>query len=177
MKLLFKNNTRYSEEVYKEFLSFHQNKYQFRYTLYTFVIAMLLIMFLIVQIKSYNYTFAIIFCVAITIFILWRFFHPVKIVNDELNSEKIKKEKAFTFKFYDKSFEVSNMVEYSTMKYYKLKKVFETKKYFYLYIDKRHAFILDKNGFKKGDIATFSDFIKKKCLFKYKKYEKSSTLG
>ena len=65
------------------------------------------------------------------------------------------------------------MVEYSTMKYYKLKKVFETKKYFYLYIDKRHAFILDKNGFKKGDITTFSDFIKKKCLFKYKKYEKS----
>ena len=45
MKLLFKNTTRYSEEVYKEFLSFHQNKYQFRYTLYTFVIAMLLIMF------------------------------------------------------------------------------------------------------------------------------------
>ena len=63
MKLLFKNTTRYSEKVYKEFLNFHQNKYQFRYTLYTFVIAMLLIMFLIVQIKSYNYTFAIIFCV------------------------------------------------------------------------------------------------------------------
>ena len=38
--------TQREEEVYKEFLSFHQNKYQFRYTLYTFVIAMLLIMFM-----------------------------------------------------------------------------------------------------------------------------------
>ena len=167
MNLLFKNTTRYSETLYKQFLEFHQNKYRFRYMLFTFIIVILLITLLIVQIKSYNYTFAFLFCFVITVFILWRYFHPTSIVTKELNSKKIKEQKSFTFEFYDKYFKVSNEDEYSIVKYHELRKIFDTKDFFYMYLDRKNAFILDKSCFEKGSSNEFSEFINKKCFFKY----------
>ena len=46
----------------------------------------------------------------------------------------------------------------------RLFKVFETKDYFYLYIDDENAVLVSKNGFKLGTAEEFSEFIKKKCL-------------
>lgn len=54
------------------------------------------------------------------------------------------------------------------MKYYKLYKIYETKTFFYLYIDNDHAFLINKSGFVRGLSDDFSKFINKKCLFKYK---------
>ena len=51
----------------------------------------------------------------------------------------------------------------------KLHKVFETKEYFYLYVNEDTAFLVSKNGFKLGNSNDFSEFIKKKCLLKYSK--------
>ena len=48
-------------------------------------------------------------------------------------------------------------------------KVFETKDYFYLYLDEDTAFLVSKSGFKIGTPKDFSEFIKKKCIFKYSK--------
>ena len=53
--------------------------------------------------------------------------------------------------------------------YFKLHKVFETKDYFYLYLDEDTAFLVSKSGFKLGTPKDFSEFIKKKCIFKYSK--------
>ncbi len=55
------------------------------------------------------------------------------------------------------------------MKYYQLYKVFETADFFYLYIDKTHALLLDKTKFKKNNPSEFLDFIKRKCWWCYKK--------
>ena len=99
----------------------------------------------------------------INFFILWRIFHPVSEISKEYKSEKIKKEKEFTFKFYDKFFTVEDDKQYSKIKYYKLYKVFEIPDFFYLYIDKKHAFLIDKSKFKTSNSSEFSIFIKKKC--------------
>ena len=46
--------------------------------------------------------------------------------------------------------------------------LFETEDFFYLYITKEHAALVNKKGFKIGDSDSFSEFIKNKCKFKYK---------
>ena len=60
-------------------------------------------------------------------------------------------------------------IEKKVYPYLKLYKVFETQDYFYLYIDEEHAALVNKKGFKIGNVEAFTDFIKKKCLFKYSK--------
>ena len=56
-----------------------------------------------------------------------------------------------------------------TIYYFKLYKVFETNDYFYLYVNDESAALVSKNGFKIGSAETFSEFIRKKCFFKYSK--------
>ena len=87
-----------------------------------------------------------------------------------MESEKITKEKEFSFRFFEKHFEISDKQKIEKLKYYKLRRVFETKTFFYLYIDKNHAFLLNKNSFVIGSPEEFSKFIKKKCPFHFKKY-------
>ena len=108
-------------------------------------------------------------CFGLTAFILWRFFRPISEVTKEYKSEKIQKEKEFTFTFYDKFFMIEDEKEFSEMKYHQLYKAFETKTFFYLYLDKTHSFLLDKSTFQKSNPSDFSEFIRKKCWWGYKK--------
>ncbi len=174
MKLLFKNKTRYTKEVYDKFLEFHSDKYHFTYTAYTIFVTAFILLSLVLQIKYHNYTLAIVLCCGFTCFILWRIFRPISDVAKEYQSDKIKNEKEFTFKFYEKLFTISDYKAYSKIKYYELYKIFETDKFLYLYIDKTHAFLVDKSGFKKSNSEDFSNFIKKKCWWNYK-YIKTKT--
>ena len=162
MKLLFKNTTRYTKAVYDKFLVFHRKKYHFTYTAYTAIVVAFILFGLILQVKYHNFSIAIALCCVLTFFLLWRFFRPISEVSKEYKSDKIQKEKEFTFKFYEKFFTVEDKKEISKIKYYKLYKVFETSDFFYLYIDKTHSFLIDKSKFKKNNPFEFSSFIKKK---------------
>lgn len=170
LKILFKNITKYDEDIYKEFLEFHQKKFGLRYSLYTFFIIGLLLFFLILQIKNHNIDLAIIICFVITGFLLWRYLHPASEVSKEFNSEKIQEKKEFTFIFYEKNLKIceNNKLERYVIRYNQLYKIFETENFFYLYIDERHALLISKNCFTVGNSEKFSVFIKKQCKFKYK---------
>lgn len=172
LKLLFENTTKYTKTTYDTFLAFHSKKYHFSYTLYTALIVAFILFALVMQIKYHNYTLAFIFCFGMTFFILWRFFRPISDISKEYKSEKIKKEKEFTFKFYDNFFMVEDDKQFSKLKYYQLHKVFETNDFFYLYLDKNHSFLLNKDGFKKKNSSAFSTFIKKKCWWCFKTHKK-----
>lgn len=169
MKILFKNRTKYTKSTYQEFLNFHQEKYGPKYQFYTAIILILIFFCFAMQVKYHKYTLAILFACSLTAFFLWRFFHPLKQIKKEMESEKITKEKEFSFRFFEKHFEISDKQKIEKMKYYKLLRVFETKTFFYLYIDKNHAFLLSKNSFVIGSPEEFSKFIKKKCPFHFKK--------
>ena len=168
MKILFKNITTYSQHMYDDFLEFHKNHFSFRYNLFSVVISMLFLFLIMLYVKNHYYGLAIIFCACLTSFILYRYFHPIEEVRKEYNSDKFTKFQSFTFLFYDKSFKIYTKKEYSIIRYSELYKVFETDKFFYLYLDNRHSFILDKSGFKKGSSKAFTNFIKKKCPFKFR---------
>ena len=169
MEILFKNTTKYTQAIYKEFVEFHNKKYNFQYTLFNIFIIALLIFFVICQISYKYYVLAIISCIIFTAFCLYRYFHPISVVVKELNGKTIKEEKSFTFKFYDKYFKVESGMELNLVKYYKLRRCFETKDFFYLYIDKTHAFLINKENFSIGISNDFSKFIREKCFLKFKK--------
>lgn len=152
-----------------EFLEFHQKKFRLQYTLYTAYIIALLLFLLIVQIYAHNFTLAIIFCSIISGFFLWRFLHPISEVSKEFKSDKIQNEQKFTFIFYKNNFKMRTNLQTYVMNYSQLYKIFETSSFFYLYIDKTHAMLLNKENFSIGSADDFSNFIRKKCWFKFNK--------
>lgn len=173
LKILFKNTTKYNESIYIEFLQFHQKKFGLKYTLYTAMIVALLLFLAIVQIKFHNMSLAIVICFVITCFFLWRYLHPASEVSKDLKSGKIQNEQKFTFLFYEKHFKIRANLQTDMIKYNRLYKVFETHTFFYLYLDKTHSLLLNKETFSVGSSDDFSNFIRRKCWYKFKKEKQS----
>ena len=171
LKILFKNRTKYTKEIYRKFVEFHNNKYNFQYTLFNIIIIALILFCIVLQISYKYYGVAILTCIVFTCFCLYRYFHPISVVTKELKGKTIQEEKSFTFKFYEKYFKVYDNLASNTVKYYKLRRAFETKNFFYLYLDKTHAFIINKENFSIGKPSDFSRFIGKKCFPRFKKFK------
>lgn len=147
MKILFKNKTKYTKQAYKEFVEIHNKTHNFTYTLYTVIVIALLLICLVLQVNNHTYSLAITFCLIITCFILWRFFHPVSVISKQFNSSTIQTEKEFTFNFYNKYFKIIDNNQFEIFKYYKIYKVYETDNFFYLYTNRTHSFLINKNNF------------------------------
>lgn len=160
LKALFKNKTAYSKEIYDRFLEFHRNKFGFKYKLYNIIVIGIILACIVYSVGYKAYTTSVVFCIILVIFIIWRFLKPVAEVAKDYNSDKVKKSTIYTFNFYDKYFTVQDKKTVSKIKYYKLYRLFQTKDFFYLYIDKSHAFLIDKSGFFKGNSVDFYKFIK-----------------
>ena len=91
---------------------------------------------------------------------------PLNRYKKELNNNSKKgKSEVFVFRFFDKYFRINK----SKIYYFRLYKVFETEKFFYLYLNKEYAAVVNKAGFEIGNANDFSEFIKKKCMLKYSK--------
>lgn len=170
VKVLFKNITKYDEDVYTEFLEFHQKVFKVRYWLYTLFIIGLLLILITFQLKKHNIDIAIGLCAFAAIFFLWRYLHPISLVSKEFDSDKIQNGEHYTFDFYENILKIreNNKLERYVIKYKEFYKVFETNNFFYLYVDKTHSLLIDKSKFIIGSSEDFSEFIKKKCKYKYK---------
>ena len=166
MKILFKNKTKYTKEIYEKYLQFHQNKFGNKYTFITIVTILLLCFCIITNLKYSNYFTGFLLLIILSIFCFYRFFYPTKKVEKELKTDKFKNEKEFTFTFYEKFFVISDKKNSEKIKYWKLHRVYETEDFFYLYINKDHAFLLDKTTFTKGNTSEFLKFLKKKIWYK-----------
>lgn len=167
MKILFKNKTKYTKEIYEKYLQFHQNKFGNKYTFTTIVIILLLCFCIITNLQYSNYFTMFLLLIILSAFCFYRFFYPTKKVEKELETDKFKKEKEFIFTFYEKFFVISDKKNSEKIKYWKLHRVYETNDFFYLYIDKNHAFLLDKSTFTKGNTSEFLKFLKKKIWHKF----------
>ena len=168
MKILFKNKTKNSKEIYKKFIEFHSQKYGIKYILFTIFMLVFFMIYIILQFKYRHYKLAFSGIAIILGFILWRLFEPVNTIRKELNSEPIKKEKTYIFSFYEKYFIVNDLNTATKVYYFRLHKAFETKSFYYLYIDTSHAYIVDKSSFVIGTCEDFSIFLKKKLWIKFK---------
>ncbi len=164
-KILFKNITTYNTQNYSKFLEFHNDKYELSYNFYTIIMAILIAYCFIINIKHKNFLVGLLFFVVLALFVVLRFYLPFR--RYKKTNENIKKPSTskHVFLFYDYYLKVDNQIIY----YLKLYKVFEAKDYFYLYLNKDYSLMISKSGFKIGTVEEFTNFIKKKCLFKYKK--------
>lgn len=169
MKILFKNITTYSPEVYTEFLDFHNFKYNFQYKLGWTFFLIFIISTIIIQLKyQKNFFNLIIVLVAVATIFAIKLLYPYFRVKKEYESEKISSSTDFTFRFYNKYFKILNNGKYSIIYYHSIYKAFETKNFFYLYLNKNYSFLIDKNKFSIGSSTDFSKFLKEKFRFKYK---------
>jgi len=116
--------------------------------------------------NHWNLIVLLIFC--LMAFIIYRIYSQKIIVKKEMNSSKILEQQEFTFKFYEKNLTINTDEGIEKFKYINIWKAFETNKYFYLYIDKTHAFILDKKGFINYNNNKFRKFLKSKLNRKFK---------
>ena len=165
MKPLFKNITIYNSRNYNQFIKFHGEKFNFSYNMYTFVMLALMLYCMILNIIQKNLIFILLFLAMFILTIVFRMILPLKRYQKTKKKLSNNKENKFTFTFYKFHF----TVEKKSFSYLKLYKVFETKNYFYLYTDEENAILVNKEGFKLGTAAEFTNFIKRKCLFKYSK--------
>lgn len=166
MKPIFKNVTKYSNKSYKEFVNFHNKKYGATYTFFTVLFTILLLYCLILSIKEKQIHMVLIFILTIVFLLFWRIYMPLDKYRKELNNNSKKgKSEVFVFRFFDKYFKINK----SKIYYFRLYKVFETEKFFYLYLNKEYAAVVNKTGFEIGNVNDFSEFIKKKCMLRYSK--------
>lgn len=166
-KLLFKNATQYSQKLYNEFTRFHNDKFSLSYDIFTIFILILLCYCIFVTIQSKVVPLAIIFISVFILFAGYRIINPIFFYAKESKKKAITKEKIFKFYFYENSFKIRDNLDFDKISYFSLHKVYETDKYFYLYLTKKYSFIIDKAGFTQGTAEEFAKFIKKKLWIKY----------
>lgn len=161
MKALFKNITKYNKENCNNFINFHTNKYG-KKELIKYIL--MLVVFIYIFISNIIYKNWYFLLALILIGILIYFTSKQK---QEKKRKERKKVKEYTFFFYKRYIKIKYRREYDRILYFNIKKIFETDKNFFLYTDDTHSLILDKDGFVIGNEKDFSEFIKKKCPFKY----------
>ena len=161
MKVLFKNITKYNKENCNNFINFHTNKYGKRELIKYLLMCLVFLYIFILNIIYKNWYFLL---ALVLIGILMYFKSKQK---QERKRKERKKVKEYTFFFYKRYIKIKYRREYDRILYFNIKKIFETDKNFFLYTDDTHSLILDKDGFVIGNEKDFSEFIKKKCPFKY----------
>lgn len=169
MKPKFKNITKCSKELYNQFLQFHANKYGKKYKAETIIVIIALIYMIVFNIIYGNILMFLFIGIIFIIYILYKKVKQKKIVKKELKTSKIKNEEDIIFNFYNYYFDVILGNKKQRLRYYKLKRIHNDERNFYLYIEETQAFIVSKNGFINDKSKEFDIFISKKCRFKYKK--------
>lgn len=170
MEVKFKNITKCTQNLYNDFLKFHDKKYKTRTILTDLIISIAILYMLGFNIKYNNY-FIVVFIILFTILGFYiKNKHQKNIVKKEMKSKKIKQQEEIKFYFYNKYyFVVKKNKNRQVVRYFKIYRINEDDKNFYLYLDKTHAFIVSKEGFVKGDAKQFQKFMIQKFKFKYVK--------
>ena len=165
MKILFKNNTKYTKEKYNDFIEFHKNKYG-KKMIIKFVITVICVLYILIfNIINKNW---LVILLLTGIAIMFYLLNNVK--NNKIqkqNKKMLRDRNQFTFFFYEHFIKIKCGRKFDRIRYFELYKIFETKEYFFLYVDETHSLIVSKEGFEIGTAREFSDFIRKKCLLKY----------
>ena len=162
MKILSKNTTKYTKENCNNFTEFHSNKFG-KKELFKIITGTILFIYLLISNIIYKNW---IFLLLVIILGIIAYFLKNKEI-DKIRKNK-KKQKDYTFYFYEKYIKIKCKRSFERLAYFKIYKIFETNEYFFLYLDEKSSLILSKKGFEVGTPKEFSKFIKRKCPFKYK---------
>ena len=117
VKVLFKNKTRYTYDLYAKYSVFHNETNFVMNNLYNAVMVCGILFLIVMQVIHHNYEIVTLFGILLTVFVAWRLFYPMFIGQREVTSDKIAKEKEYTFTFYDNYFTIEDENYIHKMKY------------------------------------------------------------
>ncbi len=170
MESLFENITEYSKDLYDKYIKFHSKKYGIQELIYY---AFAIILLVILTIRGFqNIKWKMIFIWLGVIAIIYINRKRVFKTKEQYKNIMSTKSQKVKYVFYDRYFETSYLGDVSKVSYFEIKKVFEISDRYYLYLDKKHACILLKDGFTKGNEEEFREFLDTKGLFRIKKIKK-----
>ncbi len=160
---LFVNQTKYSEEVIKNFC--YYNEFIKKLNLW---IAMG-VLFLVVLVLLFNSASAIISgtiaLILLFIFIYYQGIRIEKLVNRMMKVYNKNKSMEAVFTFYENYFTLSGIQFISKYPYTQITEIKEYKNFIYIYLGPEKALYLKKNGFEQG-ADNFMEFIKQQFIYK-----------
>lgn len=160
--LLYENTTTYTKDLYLDFTKFHLRKRSLATAIPLYVcmiimsISSILLIVLNLDVKA-----GIAFLILSLAIIIMYIYLPNISVSKILKFDKTFEGTKNTYKFFDSYLEVSNNYGSTKLEYENLYKIYETNSNFYLYINSRQAFLVNKSGFK-TNIDEISEFFKNK---------------
>lgn len=170
MELKFKNITKCSEQIYKDFLKFHNKRFGKKEALHLFIMLLFIVYIIVFNIKNHNFTFIIIISlIGLLAMFVYKVYHRETIADKELKSPKVQTKDEFIYNFYNMYFEVIRNNKKQRVWYVRLYRVYQDDINFYFYLDETHAYVMDKKGFIKGNLKDFKEYISKRCILKYRK--------
>lgn len=167
-KMLFKNHTKYSKKNYNSFIKFHNAKFGLIYDIYTIFIIILLLYCFITALKGQAYILSVTLFIGMIVFVAYRIFEPLQLHKKQMKSNTITKENEIIYYFYERTFKIREKSKMVRVRYWQLHKIYETEEFFYLYLTKRYALLVDKASFTLGTSQEFAKYMKKKLKLKYK---------
>lgn len=172
MEELFKNETIYTKHEYNTFISEHRESFGLSEDLYTILFICLFIILLLYLLINKVFITGMLVLIAFIIFLRYRFIQPINNIKKDMNSKKIKQGYKNIYKFYKHYFKITNQDMDEKVFYFKIYRILESNTNFYIYLTPREAFIISKQGFINGNSDDFSNFIRRKVIFRYKKCKK-----
>ena len=169
MELLFKNITKSSKKIYDQFLDFHNKRYKKRDNIQKTFFIIAASYMIIFNIIHNEFRMVLIISLLAAIYLVGNNYQQKKVVKKEYKSDKVVKEKLIVYYFYDKKFEIELNNQKQEFKYYQIYRIHQDEYNIYLYTDKTHTFIIDKNGFEIGTMQEFRNFLRQKCKLRFKK--------
>lgn len=166
-KPIFKNVTTYDSKIYNNFVKFHNDKFGNKSMYFIILISLLFLYCIIANLISKNLLLALILFAIMVFYLYYKLYVPISNYKKTCKIYSKSNKQVFNFTFYNYFFKINNSKD--IFYYFKLHRIIEDKKFFYLYIDNENAVLIDKNGFTLGNSKDFKNFIRKKCFFKYSK--------
>ena len=155
-EILFENETKCTEKEYNIFIKVHDKEYAISELIYTIGYTIFLVFCGILLVLNKDLIAGIfVLCLGIAFF-MYRNIHPKKLEKEQ--RKKIKQPIKNNY----------NAEGNSTTFYFKIYKIIETNDSYYIYVNREFAFMISKKGFVKGDVKSFTKFLKKKRRFKYR---------
>lgn len=166
MEEIFVNKTVCTDKEYKTFLKSYQKEFARKDLLYMLFYIIFFIVCAILLFIEQDYLIGTIIIVGVILFIIFKRKRNQKLAKEQ--KEKVQAKFTNEYSFYGRNFLIKTKEGKVDLFYFKIYRIVETEKYFYIYLNRKYAYILSKEGFTKGNAQEFGEFIKKRTFFKYK---------
>lgn len=160
-EVLYKAKSKITKENYIKFNNFHLKKKNVAISVIFYVCIVIIYIAAISLLLMREHIFeGILYFIFATFFLLWQIFLPKIFVNRILKTDKITGKTENEFKFGKEKFSISNEYGMATISYTDLHRIYETNEFYYLYLNNRQAYIVEKQGLRKEEIEGISNIFK-----------------